>query len=285
VGQNVLEAVGVHGNRMTEKIPDSVLGALKGSGFPFQTAVAHVVKTMGPPWRLIASEYPWESADGEEFLDLIATNDTLFLTIECKKTRKEILTFLRPLGLGSTGNVLNFRCLRAQRTQVSEPQVEIYCEEWGLHPITHSSEFCIVSTSESGRDQRLLERDAKLLISGTDAYADDFRARATRETNVSQACLFVPVVVTNAPIYTTRYGPHEVSLETGEFSELPKETELVRGVRFRKAFTSRGQLEDMGDRSVFVVNASSFSTFLSDLQAEAKQPDVRMQVRLRKLPR
>jgi hypothetical protein len=248
-----------------EKIPDAVLGALKGSGFPFQTAVAQVAKTMGSKWQVIASEYPSKSDDGEEqFLDLAITNGTLFLTIECKKTRKEIFTFLRPLGQGNTGTTAEFRCLCVERGQESEPRVLIYCEEWSLLPTTYSSGFCVVSTSESGRDQRLLERDARLLIDATDAYSEEFSKRASPLTFIPRACLFVSVIVTNAPIYTTRYGPHEVSLDTGELPKLPRDTESVQCVRLRTAFTSKGH-PDMGDRSVFVVNASRFSTLLGDL--------------------
>ena len=75
-------------------VPESVLAALQSSGFPFQTAVAHVINpSVG--WALHASEYPWQTSGGDgQFLDIVATNGVLFLTIECKKTRKEILTFL-----------------------------------------------------------------------------------------------------------------------------------------------------------------------------------------------
>ena len=265
------------------KIPDAVLAALKGSGFPFQTAVAQVVLANQPTWRLHETEYPWERVPGDgRFLDLIATNGMLFLTIECKKTRKETFTFLRPLGQGNTGNVLDFRCMHAERLK-GDQRVEISSEEWNLYPKTHCSQFCVVSTSDSG-DQRLLEKDAGLLISATDAFADDFRRRATANAGqyVSDRCLFVPVIVTNAKLYTTRYKPSEaVPLDTGEFSKLPAETESVECIRFRKAFPSSGQ-PDLGDRSIFVVTASSFSTLLNDLQPEELNPiERRGQVQLR----
>ena len=38
-------------------------------------------------------------------------------------------------------------------------------------PKSLSCEFCVVSTSVSGKDQRLLERDASLLIRATDRFA------------------------------------------------------------------------------------------------------------------
>jgi len=268
------------------KVPETVLAALQGSGFPFQTAVAGVIRT-SRGWSVYETEYPWQTTSGDgQFLDLVATDESLFLTIECKKTRKEILTFLRPLGHLHTGLSEDFRCLRAEQIQDSTKRLEIFCEEWALHPKSISSEFCIVSTSESGKDQRLLERDASLLVRATDAFAHDFRERfrPERDPPPSAACFFLPVVVTNAPIYTVRYRPKEVSLESGEFLAPPQEIENVRWVRFRKAFTSDGG-PDLGDRSVFVVNAASFAELLELIATAPNQPDNKGKVQLRRRSR
>lgn len=255
------------------KVPEAVLAALQSSGFPFQTAVAHLVSTSAG-WSLHASEYPWRSSDGDAyFLDMVASNGVLFLTIECKKSKKEILTFLRPLSLSHTGFVEDFRCLRAKQILDSSRRIEIYGEEWMLAPPSTSSEFCVVSTSESGRDQRLLEREAGLLVRGTDAFAQDVRQRfrSDEDRAPSTACLFLPVIVTNAPIYTARYQPTEVSLESGEFSIQPREIEKAPWVRFRKAFTSDNR-SDLGDRSVFVVQATSFAEFIAQVRTSPVQP-------------
>jgi len=262
-----------------EAVPESVLAALQSSGFPFQTAVAHVVNpSLG--WSLRESEYPWQTPGGDgQFLDIVATNGVFFLTIECKKTRKEILTFLRPLGQSHTGLVEGFRCLRARQMFDSTRRREIFCEEWALKPPSTYSEFCVVSTSESGRDQRLLERDAGFVVRATDAFAHDLRERfqPDRDAALSTACLFLPVIVTNAPIYTARYTPTEVSLESGEFLILPHEIENAPWVRFRKAFTSDGG-PDLGDRSVFVVHATSFAEFLRVVAPAPLQPGERASV-------
>jgi len=267
-------------------VPESVLAALQSSGFPFQTAVAHVIDA-SPGWSVYESEYPWQSLSGDgQFLDLVATNGNLLLTIECKKTRKETMTFLRPLGQGHTGERREFQCLRAVQIQDATRRLELFCEEWSLHPQSPSSAFCVVSTSESGRDQRLLERDANLLVRATDAFAHDFRERFNpgRDPAPSAACLFLPVIVTNAPIYTARYTPTEVSLETGEFSAPPQDIKSVPCVRFRKAFTSDGG-PDLGDRSVFVVHAVSFAEFLKLVAPAPNQLEDKTQVQLRRRTR
>ncbi len=262
------------------KVPAAVLAALQSSGFPFQTAVAHVIRAVAG-WSVYASEYPWRTSAGDhQFLDLVATNRNLFLTIECKKTRKDILTFLRPVGHSHTGQLDEFRCLRAGQLRDSTGRPELFCEEWALLPRSTSSEFCVVSTSDSGRDQRLLERDAGLVVRAADAFAHDFpkRFRPDHDGSPSATRLFVPVIVTNAPIYTARYRPSEVSLESGEFAAQPEEVESAPWVRFRKAFMSDSGLH-LGDRSVFVVNAAAFAEFLDLIVTSPAQPQDRAEVR------
>jgi hypothetical protein len=237
----------------------AITGALQGSGFPFQTAVANVIADTRSAWHVHASEYAWQTPRGEtHFLDLVATNGRMYLAIECKKTRKDIFTFLRPIGAQTTGLVTEFRCLRAHPDSEAPHRVGITCETWELYPRSIRSEFCVVSTSESG-DQRLLERDASLLIQGTDAFAH----RLTRTFHVPPPdALIVPVIVTNAPVYTARYQPTTVSLKSGVFSKLPEEVQRTECVRFEKSFPS-DSINDLGDRTVFVVHAPDFGQFLT----------------------
>jgi hypothetical protein len=68
-----------------------------------------------------------------------------------------------------------------------------------------------------------------------------------------------------------------VSLESGEFASPPQEIEGVPCVRFRKAFMSDGGL-DLGDRSVFVVNANKLHEFLDLIAIAPSQPTDRVPV-------
>ena len=254
-------------------IPQEIRAALQGSGFPFQTAVAYVVRTQ-PSWQVHASEFPWQDPAGNgQFLDLVATttiHDTkVFLAIECKKTQKDMLNFLRPLGACNTGKLLDVRCLRAQIRACEVQPIQVFCETWNVVPASFEAEFCVVSTSPTGRDQRLLERDAALVVRATDAFVRDFWHRRP-PVDVS-SCFFLPVIVTNAPIYTSRYRADQVSLDTGEFTALPTDIEQVEMMRFRKAFhADRGR--DLGDRSVLVVDSRKLAEFLELIQLDPQQP-------------
>jgi hypothetical protein len=256
---------------MGDTIPSNVFGALQGSGFPFQTAVRHVVAAKATAgWRVHASEYAWQRLDGEDrFLDLVADNGTFFLTIECKKTTKDTWTFLRPLGLDSTGRTEDFRCLRAEQIRDSTKRLALYCETWRLEPSSIRSEFCVVSTSKTG-DNRMLEKDAGELIRASDAFADDFRDHFEPNLDAAPSAfhLFLPVIVTNAPLFTARYNPNEVSLADGQFKKPPREIESCHAIRFQKTFMSDSRF-DLGERSLFVVHAPSFPEFL-DLIAQTR---------------
>ena len=206
-----------------------------------QTAVAHVIRH-SKGWAVHASEYPWRDSDNSDnFLDLVATNGKFILTVECKKT-KEILTFLRPLGGPTTGHVDDFRCLRTTHRPIHN-RVDLHYEEtWKIWPKSPSCEFCIVRTSPSGRDQRLLEKTS-LLIRATDAFAKDSREHSKlgyKTEAPTHRChhAFYSAHRNECQNHTARYKPPDVSLETGEFIEPPKEVEKAPWVRFSKSFTA-----------------------------------------------
>jgi len=231
------------------------LNALVASGFPFQTAVSQVIRRSA--YTLVAEEIPWrDDAGNDQFLDLVAEKNRLTLTIECKKTQKETLTFLRPNHSGR--NTSDAHCFRFSHTQLSAGRMKLLCDRQFLTPQSPESSFCVVSTGE--KDQRLIERDAQRLLRGTQAYA----AHRNRPNNPIEERLFVPVLVTNAKLSVADYLTDDVSLETGQFS-MPPNVEVIpkQWVRFRKSFTSSG--DDFGDRTVFVVAATAFEEFLVHL--------------------
>lgn len=249
--------------------PQAVINALMASGFPFQTAIARVV-SQAPRCNLIAEEFPWrDEIGGDQFLDLVAMKPPFFVvTVECKKTQKEILTFLQPDR--GNGDAICVRCVYLTHIQDSTKRLELFCSDWQLKPKSAESAFCVVSTSDSGKDQRMLERDAQRIVRGTDAYAQRYK-REPKEVSQFDT-LIVPVIVTNAKLFVAQYDPGDVSLETGQFPvPLPATLSPVQWVRFRKAFTSGGR--DVGDRTVFVVNATALATWLDKLDIIKQTPE------------
>lgn len=244
----------------TDRIPTKIIEAVRGSGFPFQTAVRYAIRTHPGKYRIHASEYPWRNRKNEDsFLDLVCNNRQLVLTIECKKTKQEKYIFLLPQGSeASTGDTFDFRCVRLN-LEADNKTTRVYCEDHELDPRCPAAEFCVVSTNSK---ERMLERDAAMLISASDAFAHD--KSEWQRINISPPFLIVPVLITNAGIYTVRYLPTEVSLNSGEFEKMPEEQNPVPWIRFSKSFVA-GSGRDIGYRSMFVVNASHLNDFLGKL--------------------
>jgi hypothetical protein len=160
----------------------------------------------------------------------------------------------------TTGLTTTFRCLRALNINDTGRRVEVMCEDWQVFPRSHTSEFC-VATNADPRD-RLLERDAGELVQASDAFALSLKQP---KKEMGEATLIIPVIVTSAPIYTARYDPSFVSLESGEFVKPPAEITQPPCVRFHKTFPSDSSF-DLGSRTVFVVTADALGVFLSNVQ-------------------
>jgi hypothetical protein len=111
----------------------------------------------------------------------------------------------------------------------------------------------------------MLERDARLVICGAEAVAHEFREAFRPAAVDSPDHVFLPVIVTNAPLFVARYRASKISLESGGFGDAPPQVAAAPWVRFRKAFTSAGG-RDLGDRTVLVVNANHFDSFLGSLE-------------------
>ena len=259
-------------------VPEAVVTALVSSGFPFQTAIAATVP-QAVDWKVLDEEFPWQDTAGaDRFLDIAAGNEALFVGLECKKSQTENFIFLQPDA--RTGRAQRVRCPYLTQIRDSTRRIEVAFAEWFFEPESVESAFCVVTTSDKGRDQRLLERDAQLLVRGTDAYAL-FRKRAFKPTaqwEPDRPC--VPVLVTNAPLFVAKYSPAAVSLESGQFA-LPPEAEIesVEWVRFAKPFTSHRN-RDVGFRTVFVVRATALVRFLEAIALTGSGPSGRGRVYL-----
>ena len=244
-----------------------VMNALLASGFSFQTAVTRLVTTVGR-WSLLAEEFPWQDGSGDQFLDIVAWNEETIVTIECKKTQKEAFTFLQP-GV-QRGDIDQVRCLCLLERNEIPRGVELYFGDWRILPESFESAFCVVSTSQSGKDQRLLERDAQRLIRGTDAFGRYFR-RKLGNVQANKFTPILPVIVTNAKLNVAQYDPAKISLNTGQLARDAAEISTVNLVRFRKAFTSYAG-HSLEERTVFVVNAAGFQEMLGALRCPENQP-------------
>ncbi len=254
---------------MTVDPKDAAIESLQRSGFPFQTAVEEIVSTQ-TAFNVRESEFPWlDRHRADQFLDLVFNHNSLYVALECKKTEKEILTFLLPEGSNSRPWTSQAHVVLTRQVRDATHRLLTYNVVLDLEPKSPKAEFCVVATEKAGKNLRLLERDCRLLLAGNDAYArrrrEELDEEARKLGGYETYLIHVPVLVTNAPLFVASYDPSQLSLETGRFDELP-DVEQVPTVRLTKSFAAPTP-RDLGNRTVFVVSAAALPTFLGKLRA------------------
>lgn len=249
--------------------PQLLHAALKRSGFPFQTSVAMALAKT-PRWELLDTEIPWTDPDGEDqFIDALGEADSTLAVVECKKMDKAALIFLRPTGSGLTR--LDGKVILACTVQdFQKPNLETFCAMFRITPELAAHQLCVVA----GHDGRLLEKDLGPLVHATNWVArkdrnllmSDLVQRG--EDSIRTHTVYLPILVTNAALYTTEYHPEEVSLDTASFEQHPSVTP-VPWVALTKAFSSNDQL-DSDERTAFIVSANKLREFLTGARVEPR---------------
>ncbi|MBM3786424.1 MAG: hypothetical protein FJW30_18860 [Acidobacteria bacterium] len=237
-----------------------IIPSLMGSGFPFQTAMVELVKSC-EGWTVTDQEVPWDDDHrGQQFLDFVARTPRLIAAFECKKTRDEQFVFLMPNGGSRTKRVINYFKLLpiADATR----RTEVFVGSWAADPESPTSKFCIIAGAGKNGDGRLLERDAQLLAGGSLSLA--FVEKEKKSSGLEHFVPILPILVTNAELYTAVYDPLSISLDSGELARNDVSLSPVEFVRFSKPFLSdpKGAI---GELTVFVARAAALSRLLADL--------------------
>jgi hypothetical protein len=245
-----------------------VIAALQRSGFPLQARVEYEIHARTPGgWRVAASEHPWIDQDGrEQFIDLIASCGGVVLVIECKKAQGRRMAFLRPVLSETTGLVKTLTVWHLQQPQGAGSRSGIDLrDDIHLEPASHRSEFCVSADGDKDKaDKRPLEPDARLVALAAEALAAD----EAMYSLLPASALIVPVIVTTARLFTVRFKPTEVPLDSGEFKPDPSRIEATNCVRFHKTLTAR----DNRPRTVVVVNAAALPDFLDVISSHRHLP-------------
>ncbi len=186
----------------------------------------------------------------------------LVLTIECKKTDGDDYVFLQPTpastGLGRDARVI---CTQPDIVEMSHKLRPVHFWWRGLVPESYQAEFCVLR-----KEKGLLERDAKLLLRATLAYAN----LTTNSPGLAYRPL-LPMLVTNAKLFVMHYPAGAVSLESGTLESRDKaRLEAVSFVRFTKSFFS-SRTQDLGTHTVLVVQARAFEQCLELLSGDLPQ--------------
>src|SRR5580765_2733398 len=134
---------------MSDQMDGSLPNLVNASGFVFQMAIEHLIRTTKDHgWRITSAEHPWRCAatNQEGFIDLDLEKWALTAVIECKRPRGGAWVFLIPSSHPSM--VTRVRCLWVAGA-TGGPDVAGW-HDFGVIPESPESSFCVVRGSGEG---------------------------------------------------------------------------------------------------------------------------------------
>lgn len=232
-------------------------GYVNKSGFPLQIGLRHSIEAtnMSHGWKVVAGEYPWEHPDYDNhgFIDLILEGGFQRIIIECKRVRDAKWIFLIPS---------NARCRNYIQFCKSNNK-GFFWTGGNFDPSSHEAQFCVVP-GQDPKSKPMLERTAAELVLATEAVASEEYMMG------KYGFSYIPIIVTTAELRVCKYSPGNISIERGEI-DTDAAFETVPFLRFRKSFVpGTGNAESLAqsardsEKTVFIVNASSFIDFLNE---------------------
>jgi hypothetical protein len=275
---------------MNESLAKELLTTVNQSGFPFQIGVRKEIErpTSRHGWRIVAEEQPWSNSAGAKsgFIDLIAEHEAsvFSLVIECKRVRPKD----RNSAQGASWVFLTPRDYTAPQTRLSAfvtqklhdsvqsgPPREAPLNKWGwadtieFEPQSMESSYFLFQSQDEKNPS--IERIADTLLPSIEAAGMQWLT--FRDVSASDSRLFLPVIVTNATLYTCTFDADKVSMVDGGLAD--GDCQEVPCVRFRKGLAmgpaKKGSAKSFADanrqqqRTLLVVNAASLANVITEL--------------------
>ncbi len=265
-----------------EDAADKLLKQVHQSGFPFQIGVREQIeRTAGDHgWGVTAEEYHWSHKDSGKsgFIDLIVEHQQFYysLIIECKRVRSKdhggkspAWIFLTPNEYATNHDRLSGFKADKRRDELAAQKLNFDKRYWTddakLGPPTVESAYCIFEAQDE--KSPMLERIADSLLPSVESAGADWLTHNDACNGTSR--IFIPVVVTNATLYTCTFdassiGMAEGNVPSGDFQAVPF-------IRFRKGLTqatTKGNVRDFKDsnrqqqKTMLIINAAELSGVL-----------------------
>jgi hypothetical protein len=218
----------------------------------------------------------WRDAEGKDigYIDLVLIRDRTLLLVECKRLQEASWVLLpKP---GNAEGRRQFTALLAQRHNSTVRSISRW--HYTGEPRSAIAEYCVTKTGGGGHPIDSIAAD---LVRAADALANEERKIVQSYTPHADR-IYIPAIVTTAPIYICRVDPASISLgdgkipPTADFGEVP-------WARFTKQLsTLPGRdmpLESLGanwptnlaetkERTVWLVNASAPADFPTEFRLD-----------------
>lgn len=254
---------------MNEKERNHLKKIVDRSGFPLQVRLEKITDD-APNWKVDGNEIYWERDKYSGFIDTVYSgiNFPKKVVAEVKKTSGGEWIFL--LEKKDQSTLHNFIPL----SSIVKNSSNLTWNTRATDHVTHRSSFCIVNGQD--KNSPILESLCTNLLIATEAFAKQDVEEIIRENTGIKILQYIPVIITNTPLFVCKYDSSEVNLKSGIIDGDTK-FERVNTVAFQKPLKTTIGSEDINDlaskykynkaqdRTVFVVHSSAFATFLNNL--------------------
>ncbi len=247
----------------------SLLNIINASGFLFQLRVEQEIHRMHQEqdinWAVISQEHRWVDplSSSENFIDLVLQSSASRMIVECKRVRDAAWVFLIKRGKAA---VKRARLLWTYLSKEQGPTVA--WDELEISPSLPVSSFCVIRGQGEG-DTPMLERLASMVLRSTEVIAEQELEMGT-ERPCGPAWIYIPVIITNASLYVSRFSFDAIDIQSGTLSDA--DFEPVPMILFRKALSttlatnnrakSLKVVAEEQQRTVFIINAERLQSVL-----------------------
>jgi hypothetical protein len=192
---------------------------VNNSGFPFQMAVTHQItqSRLTHGWRIAAEEHPWKHPDSacDGFADQILQHEryaTFRAVCECKRFKnKGKWAFLKSPDQASDTGLMSVFWVYGLPNQKTD------CG-WIDFPVTPDSpqtSFCVLLNDNDRRT--MFERISDDLLPSIEAIGlEEMSLIQSQPGTPWEIRFYLPVVITNALLYTASFDPAMLDMNSGE---------------------------------------------------------------------
>jgi hypothetical protein len=283
---------------MSARDPETeLLDLVNNSGFPFQMAVTSQIEQSTPihRWKVVTEEHPWKHPESsrEGFVDQIIRHeqdDVFRAVLECKRVNGDgKWVFLTPAGQKDDCTRLSifWTCTFPER-----PPGRCWLD-FDFTPKSPESSFCVLRGDNNNRT--MFENIADGLLPAVESIGlEEAKLSPPSSISMPQTRCFLPIVITNASLYTASFDPGDLDMKSGRLPDGKSSFKEVPLVRFRKSLGTHATLkreirpdgrEDAiaesnrtSQRTILVLNSGSLISSLKDLML-TKRSDVEIRLR------
>lgn len=260
-------------------IQEELMDLVNGSGFPFQIGVRREIERTAANhgWFVDMEEFHWRHpvTGSTGFIDLVISHSQSIFTIlvECKRVKEGgNWLFLTPRDYSGEKRRISALCTCKE---AEDTKAFIGWCDFDFVPVTPEAAYCVFR----GQDEKkpMLERIADDLMPAVEAIGyEEMTSKSSRRLLNGEWRLFLPLIVTNATLYTGTFDADRVSMANGRLSEGTCEFKPVPFVRFRKSLVTHYSGNDTGhehrsmigktglakERTILVINSSALADSL-----------------------